>query len=72
MGTSKKQDYLVQGETTLVGMKEICTYMRRSEATVLKLVQEYEDFPAKKINGIWESDKTMIDVWRRKQLQGAA
>lgn len=57
--------------TALVGMKEICGYMRRSEATVLELIRDCE-FPAKKIRGCWESDTGLIDRWRREQITGQA
>lgn len=55
------------GMTSLTGMKEICRYFRRSEATILKLIRA-EGFPAKKIGGQWESDKELIDQWRRKKI----
>jgi hypothetical protein len=53
--------------TVLQGMKEICDYIRRSEATVLKLIRE-EDFPARKICGQWESDKEAITMWRKDKI----
>lgn len=55
-------------ETILSGMKEICLYMNRSEATVLKLIRERR-FPANKIGGIWESDRDEIEAWRRGQIK---
>lgn len=54
---------------TLSGMKEICNYVRRSEATVLDWIKNM-DFPAKKLSGIWESDRELIDDWRRNQING--
>lgn len=52
----------------LSGMKQIAGYFGYSEATILKLIQE-SGFPARKISGgIWESDKEMIDQWRRDQI----
>lgn len=54
-------------QTALIGMKAICEYMGRSEATVLKLIQT-EGLPATKIAGIWESDRVMIDEWRREKI----
>ena len=47
----------------LTGMKAICNYMNRHDTTILKLIRD-NDFPAKKIMGVWESDKGMIDEWR--------
>jgi len=44
-------------------MKAICNYMNRHDTTILKLIRD-NDFPAKKIMGVWESDKGMIDEWR--------
>ncbi len=53
----------------LSGMKEITSYCRRSEATVLKWIREC-DFPAEKIGGVgWESDTEVIDEWRKSILR---
>lgn len=54
--------------TALTGMKEICQYMSRSEVTVLKLIRD-QDFPAKKIGGIWESDKELVDEWLLAEIK---
>jgi len=51
----------------LTGMKAICKYVNRSEPSVLMMVRKY-DFPAGKIEGIWESDTEIIDAWRRDQV----
>ena len=49
-------------------MKEICAYVRRSEATVLEWIRQL-DFPATKINGgIWESDTKLVNRWRENQI----
>lgn len=53
--------------TGLSGMKAIAAYWGRSQATVLKLIQE-EGFPARKIAGNWESDTALIDEWRRLKI----
>ena len=53
----------------LIGMKAICIYTNRSEATVLKLIRDL-DFPAVKIGGIWESDTDAVDGWRLEQIEG--
>ncbi len=54
----------------LIGMKDICDYLNRSEATVTKLLKEYPTFPAEKIGGgMWESDTELIDEWRKKILR---
>lgn len=52
----------------LVGMKEIRDYVRRSEATVLKMIRNY-GMPAEKIEGIWMSDTAAIDEWRARRLR---
>jgi len=57
----------VKEHAALIGMKAICEHMSRSEATVLKLIQT-EGLPATKIAGIWESDRGMIDEWRREKI----
>ena len=44
---------------SLPGMKAITEYVKRSEVTVLKLMRT-EDFPAKKLGGIWESDTDLL------------
>jgi len=62
-GSTKKGN----ADTHLIGMKAIADYIQRSEPTVLKLVKE-SGFPAKKISGIWESDKNAIGEWRIRQL----
>lgn len=54
--------------TALIGMKSICQYLERSEATLLKLIRD-EGFPAIKIGGIWESDVVEITAWRREKIQ---
>ena len=47
----------------LHGMKAICTYMDKSESTVLKYIRG-EGLPAAKIGGEWVSDEGRIDDWR--------
>ena len=60
----------MQQQTGLSGMNEIAGYMRRSAVTILKLIRT-QDFPAVKVGGVWESDKGLIDQWRREQITGA-
>ena len=56
--------------TGLSGMKEIASYCKRSESTILKWIREL-NFPAVKVRGgTWESDSTEIDVWRRSLING--
>lgn len=61
----KKADNRI--DDALSGMKSICDYFHRSEPTVLSLVKS-SGFPAKKIGGIWESRKSLIDGWREALL----
>lgn len=53
--------------TALVGMAEIAAFMRRSEKTMLDLIR-LEGFPAKKLGGIWESDKELAAEWRKLRI----
>ncbi len=62
---------MVEESTALSGMRAICDYVNRSEPTVLSWIREL-GFPAKKISGIWESDRRLIDEWRRAQVAGKA
>jgi len=52
----------------LRGMKAICQYMGRSEATMLSIIRDM-DFPARKIGGIWESDTIVVDDWLVAQVK---
>jgi hypothetical protein len=54
----------------LTGMKEICAYAKRSEATVLGWIRDL-DFPARKIGGIWESNSSLVDKWKIRQIEAA-
>jgi len=59
-----------RADNALQGMAEICAYVNRSQATVLRWIREL-GFPAVKIaGGTWESDKDLVDAWRRKQIEG--
>lgn len=55
-------------ESALTGMKEITSFVGRSESTVLDWVRKY-GFPAKKIGGQWESDCSLIEKWRLRQIE---
>ena len=54
--------------TALVGMKQICDYYGRSEASILRLILN-DGFPASKVLGVWESDKELIDQWRKENIR---
>jgi hypothetical protein len=52
----------------LVGMKSICSFLRMSEATVLKWLREYDDFPVKK-NGGYVSSRYKLNIWFQNYLE---
>jgi hypothetical protein len=52
----------------LFGMKSICSFLRMSEATVLKWLREYEDFPVKK-NGGYVSSRRKLNIWFQGYLE---
>ena len=51
----------------LSGMKDICDYIHRSEATVLEWIR-VRGLPATKLGGIWESDSDLIDQWKKGMI----
>lgn len=51
----------------LVGMKAICAFLRMSDATVLKWLREYDDFPVKK-NGGYISSRYKLNLWFQAYL----
>ena len=71
MAKKTPQEPATQAGRPLTGMKEITTYARRSEATVLSWIRDM-DFPARKISGVWESHSALVDQWKIAQIQGAA
>jgi len=59
---------VVGNGTQLTGITEIAQYIRRSDKTTLQLIR-YNGLPAQKIGLYWESDKELIDAWRKAQVQ---
>lgn len=58
-------------ENVLQGMKSICDFLGRSEATIINWTKIYADtIPIKKIDGRWESDRKALEDWRRDLLNG--
>jgi len=60
--------------TALSGMKAIREFCRSinlssSEASVINMIKTCK-FPARKLGGIWESDKELIVTWRKKYILG--
>lgn len=73
----KKQTVRTSGKTAnplvleadlLVGMKAICSFLRMSEATVIKWQREYDDFPVKK-NGGYVSSRYKLNIWFQNYLE---
>ena len=52
----------------LVGMKEICAHMKRSERTVRRLIRLHE-LPAVTLEGEWLSNSEPINVWLREKIR---
>jgi hypothetical protein len=50
------------------GKKNICNFLGRSWDTVERWIRERE-FPARKIDGIWESDSELITAWRQNLIK---
>lgn len=58
--------------TALSGIDAIADFCRSillpaSKASILQMIRD-ENFPAKKIGGVWDSDKEAIIKWRRERL----
>jgi hypothetical protein len=51
----------------LTGRKEILEYTRRSWQTIREWIRK-EDFPAKKLDGVWESSTDLIDEWKKEKI----
>lgn len=56
-----------KNSTALIGTAEISDYTRRSWVVIARWIEKH-GFPAKKMEGVWESDTESIDRWRREQL----
>lgn len=54
-------------DNLLTGRKRIQAFVGRSWQTVLRWIDE-EGFPARKLDGIWESDVELVLEWRQKQI----
>ncbi len=49
-------------DNKLVGMKDICRYLKISESTALAWKREYA-MPIRKIKGIWVTTRPRLDTW---------
>lgn len=56
-------------KTIFTGKKQIISFVGRFWKTIKDWIDNH-NFPAKKIDGIWESDSEMITAWRRKRIAG--
>ena len=52
----------------LRGMKAICGFLGMSENTVLRWMNEYDDFPVKK-NGGFLSSRKKLNAWYQSYLE---
>jgi hypothetical protein len=62
----------MENNTALSGMKAISQHCRAinlasAECSILDMIRN-EGFPARKLGGVWESDKLLIATWRRNRL----
>ena len=55
----------------LTGRKQINVFVGRRWDVIRKWIDK-KGFPAKKIDGIWESDSDLILAWRREQIEREA
>ena len=51
----------------LSGMNEIQAYVKRDARVIRRWIKK-KGFPAKKIDGRWESDTGMVTEWRRDRI----
>ena len=54
----------------LVGIKAIRAFVGRSWKTISGWI-ETQDFPAIKVDGVWESDRELILQWRKRRIEKA-
>lgn len=64
----------MEENTALSGMTAIRDFCKSislasSEVTVIQYIQQF-GFPARKLGGVWESDKNKIIEWRKKYVSG--
>jgi hypothetical protein len=58
------------GESTVLsGRKAISGYCQRSWEVILGWHRNLA-FPMRKINDVWESDRALVDEWRKGQIKG--
>ncbi len=67
MAPTFKMETWKMPNNNLVGKKEILSYTRRSWKTVKAWIIK-ENFPAMKLDGVWESSGEMIDDWKKKKI----
>jgi hypothetical protein len=57
----------MESETHLKGKEAIKAVVKRSWSKIKDWILK-EGFPAKKIDGVWESDSDLIREWRRRRI----
>lgn len=60
---------VARSEDVLHGMKSICSYYGRSEATILKLYEQ-SGFPIRRLPGGWTASRMLIDQWNKDFIAG--
>lgn len=65
---------MTEKKTELGGFKEIQECCARlglpsSQASVLDMIN-FQDFPARKVGGVWISDSDLIEKWRKDYIAG--
>jgi hypothetical protein len=53
---------------SLVGKKEITAYVRRSWVIIRRWTLK-DNFPARKIDNVWESNTDLVDEWKRTKIK---
>lgn len=55
----------------LFGMKSICQFLGRSESTITKFIQGYDDFPVRRDNGKgYVASRSELNRWFRAYSRG--
>ena len=54
----------------LVGLKQIAEYLQFSKEKVRKWAEGDFDFPARRLDGTWISEKGLVDRWWTAYVEG--
>lgn len=72
----KKQDQSKPGDgnaecDVLFGMKAISSFLGRSYDTVIRFMQDYDDFPVRRVNGSgYIASRTALNKWFIEYVSG--